>query len=280
MEPKDDSPLTLIPPVGKDPLPSRVCRPTRLERRDAGSQEVMLRDVLGDEKAAILAEELGIFIEQMKTLGWKDLKSWQEFFSVLKPPPTDRKGFEDRIVANFLHYRTNYLLIICLIFLIRILLAPILFLCIVLCVGIAYALLIAVKGPLSVGEYEINETGKIAICSLFSFFFLGLCGALEHFLWGLVIGLCLCSLHMVFRPRNLSSTGNKAYEEFKLSTSQWFGARKSPSSASSSSSSYERKHGEVEEDLESTSGYDDAGDSMSYHSAGLTSASMRKRTGK
>jgi hypothetical protein len=245
----------------------------------------MLRDVLGDEKAAILAEEIGIFIEQMKTLGWKDLKSWQEFLSVFKPPPTDRKGFEDRIVANFLHYRTNYFVLISLIFLIRILFAPILFLCVVLCAGLAYALLFAVKGPLSVGEYEINETGKIAIVSIFSFFFLGLCGALEHFLWGLVIGFSICSIHMIFRPRNLSSTGNKAYEEFKLSTSQWFGSKKSPTSSSvspSSSSYYERKHGEVEEDLESTSGaYDETGEGMAYpHPTGLTSASMRKRTGK
>jgi hypothetical protein len=235
----------------------------------------MLKDLLGDEKAEIISEEIGVFMEQMKLLGWKDMKPWQEFFGAFTPPPGDYKGLEDRIVANFLQYRTNYLTIVSLIFILRILFAPILFLCILTCVGLSYVAIIVVKGPLSVGEFEINETGKISICGVFSFLFLGLCGALEHFLWGLVISLGICCVHMLLRPRTLSSSGNKAYEEFKLSASQWFSSsRRSPSSA-------DRQIPGVDDDVEASSGYgSDPMSSPHLHPGGLTSASMRKRTGK
>mmetsp|Transcript_1137 Transcript_1137/g.1835 ORF Transcript_1137/g.1835 Transcript_1137/m.1835 type:complete len:227 (-) Transcript_1137:147-827(-) len=191
----------------------------------------MLRDVIGLKNSQIVEDELGDLIEQLKVLGWKDMRPWNEFFAVFKPPQWDYRSLEQRITANFLFYRTNYVAIFCGVFVVRIILAPVLFLCITLCAAGSFATITLWKDTLRVGDIEINEKMKMTICAVISFVFLGLCGALEFLLWGSIIGLFLVSLHMVFRPRSVSSQGNKYYEESKLSNHDWSGTYATPSSA-------------------------------------------------
>lgn len=221
----------------------------------------MLNDVLGKEYGEKIVQEIGEFIETMKVLGWKEQKPWQEFFQVFKPPGWTFKDIEQRIVTNFLHYRSNYVAIACGVFLLRIIFAPILFLSIIFCGSITTYVAIVHKSPIFIGEYKLNQNTKLLICGVLSFIFLGLFGALEHLLWGVIISSFLCLLHMIFRPRNISSKANRVYEEMKISTSDWFvGKSDHPSPAS--------------DDLENA-GFANSDDENVHQ--GITSASMRKR---
>jgi hypothetical protein len=83
-----------------------------------------LRGVLGEKKGKELEEEIGYAIEQIKIFGWKDLRSWSEFLHVFKIPILQRKNLEQRIVTNFLHYRSNYFVICLVLFVLRIIFAP------------------------------------------------------------------------------------------------------------------------------------------------------------
>jgi hypothetical protein len=233
----------------------------------------MLNDIMGNISAQRLADDLGEIIETLKTLGWKEQRPWAEFFQVLKPPGWTYKDIEQRILTNFLQYRSNYVAIMCGVFLLRILFAPILFLSIVLCATITIYVVVVWKTPYMVGEHQLNEKSKIICCGVFSFIFLGLCGALEHLLWGLVISSLLCLLHMIFRPRSVSSKANKIYEEIKISNIDFFGIKKDTYHLPVSNEDIEssiNSFGNVNGDGAISSG--EAG-----ISSGLTSASMRKR---
>mmetsp|Transcript_15108 Transcript_15108/g.28444 ORF Transcript_15108/g.28444 Transcript_15108/m.28444 type:complete len:225 (+) Transcript_15108:65-739(+) len=206
----------------------------------------------------MIMDELREFMEQLSIIGWKEQRSWSEFSSSFKVP--DSKNLQERVTANFLHYRTNYLIITASVFIVRLVLAPFLFLSIVFCGAASAAAILLIKDPIRVGDYEVNHQMKLALCGVGSFVFLGLCGAVEHLLWGVVFSSLLCCGHMVFRPRNISSRANKAYEEAKIGTSGWFGGAK------------KEKPEDEEQDPEAPSG----GRDQPQHSLGQP-GSVRKR---
>ncbi len=224
----------------------------------------MLTDIFGPRKAEEIGEDIGLFMEQLKVLGWRDMRPWNEFASSFKPPSWDYRSIEQRVTANFLHFRTNYLAIIAAIFTIRIIFAPVLFLCIVLCAGATIAVIAIIKEPIVVGDYTLDEKAKLTTCGGVSFVFLGLCGALEHLLWGLLIALTLCICHMMLRPRSVTSTANMYASEAKLSANAW---------ASSTSTDTDR-HDDPEAPAGSNSSEASTG---GIYQAGLTSATIRKR---
>lgn len=226
----------------------------------------MLNDLLGPRRAEEVSQDIGLFIEQLKILGWRDMRPWDEFFSVFKPPSWEYRSIEQRVTANFLHFRTNYVCIVAGIFAIRLIFAPVLFLCIVLCIGMTVGVVSIIKDPITVGEFTLNDNAKLTACGVISFVFLALCGALEHFLWGLIYALFLCTCHMMFRPRSVSSTANMYASEARLSASEW---------ASSSSDSYVR--GDPENPAPHSSDEQGAATTGGIYQAGLTSSTMRKR---
>ena len=220
----------------------------------------MLTDLFGPRRAQDIEDDIVLFIEQLKILGWQDMRSWNEFFSVFKPPSWDYRSLEQRVTANFLHFRTNYMSVVAAIFVLRLIFAPWLFLCIVLCVGMTIGVTGIIKQPITVGEYTFDDRAKLAACGAISFVFLGLCGALEHLLWGLLISLTLCSFHMIFRPRSVSSTANMYASDFKLASNQWESS----------------KNGKPYDDPEAPG---DQGTSSNdgIYQGGITSSTMRKR---
>jgi hypothetical protein len=229
----------------------------------------MLNDIFGPRRAEELSQDIGMFIEQLKILGWRDMRPWDEFFSVFKSPSWEYRSIEQRVTANFLHFRTNYLSVVAAIFVVRLIFAPALFLCIVFCAGLTVGVVAVFKDPITVGDYTLNDNAKLTACGVISFVFLGLCGALEHMLWGLIMSLFICICHMMFRPRSVSSTANLYVSEAKLATAQW-------------SSSGSHSDGADKDDPENpvlSSGMDEQGASTTggIYQAGLTSATMRKR---
>lgn len=193
----------------------------------------MLKDVIGPVAAEALMNDLEEAIETAKVIGVKEMRPWQEFFAVFKPPKWTPKDIEQRMTANMLFYRSNYLMIVAAIFALRIIFAPVLFLCIVLCAALSVYLIAIHKAPIVIGTYRVDAKTKSIACGIFSFIFLTLCGALEHLLWGLIISILFCGLHMMFKPRSVSSNANKAYEEFKINS--WFSSSDAKDQTSSPS---------------------------------------------
>lgn len=183
----------------------------------------MLKDYLGEQHFKEISEELGNFIEQTKEIGWKDLKSWSEFFGVFKVPQWNIKHLEQRVTTNFLHYRSNYALICSMVALLQILFNPFVLLALICVVSFCIYLLVLVKKPILIGDFTIQGTGKFYLCAVVSVLFLAISGAMEQILWICIYCLLVCVLHMVFRPRSVTSKTNKVYEELKLNGFSWFG---------------------------------------------------------
>ena len=57
----------------------------------------MLVSLIGKERATILSDELGYYLEQLKVLGLKEVRPWgREFFAIFKPPQPSYKYLETR----------------------------------------------------------------------------------------------------------------------------------------------------------------------------------------
>jgi PRA1 family protein len=216
------------------------------------------RDFVGDKRGKEIEEEIGHAIELVREHGWKDLRTATEFFSVFKAPQLNKKNLEQRVITNFLHYRSNYVAICMGIFLLRIVFAPLLLLCVAVVASLCTYVLVVINKPISVGEIVINCNGKRVICGVGSLVFLAMCGALERLLWTMMYCIVLCALHMVFRPRSVTSKSGKLYDELKLTGFSWFGGENAG-----------------EDDPESAMG---AVSDEGLVQSGMTSAYVRKRT--
>jgi PRA1 family protein len=186
-----------------------------------------LHHFLGEKRSKDIEEEVGKVIEQIREHGWKDLRSAAEFFSLFKVPELNKRILEQRVLTNYMHYRSNYLVICAGMFLIRIIFAPLLLLCILAVTTCCLYLLFVVTKPIVVGEVVINTNGKRIICGFCSLIFLAVCGALERLLWTAMYCILLCALHMIFRPRSVTSKSGKLYDELKLNGFNWFGGEAS-----------------------------------------------------
>lgn len=181
-----------------------------------------LEDILGKKGAGKLREEFGELLEKVRIVGWKDLRPWNEFFGVFKLPQIN--NIRQRITTNLLHYRTNYLYICGIVFALQLLFHPFVLLSLVLIIAAsAYSLLIVTKPIIISKDIVINKQVKQILTAVLSFIFLGLTGALEKILWGLIYCFILCLAHLCFRPRSVTSKANKLSEEMKLAGFTWFG---------------------------------------------------------
>ncbi len=190
----------------------------------AQSKEAMLRDLLGDHVTEDVLNELNVVYQQIKVLGWKELRPWNEFIAVFKTPQLTMKHLEQRIITNALQYRSNYLCVCGLIISLQIVRVPIVLLTLVLIISLYTYTFIIVKNAIKIGGIEIDSLTRKILCGVISVALLAVTGTLEHLIWSLLYCLLLCGLHMIFRPRNVTSKTNRVYEEAKLAGFNWFGA--------------------------------------------------------
>lgn len=185
----------------------------------------MLRDVLGERATGELMEELNDIVEQLQILGWKEIRPWGEFFGAFKLPESDVKHIEERVATNLLHYRSNYATICAVVVLLQILFAPMLLIVVPLAVVFCLYILVVHKRPIKIGSIVINEQGKVTACAVFCLLFFAISGILERLIWIIIYCIFTCGLHLLLRPRTLTSKANKVYEEMKLNgATGWFGA--------------------------------------------------------
>jgi hypothetical protein len=176
----------------------------------------MLRDVLGDRATVELTEELLTLSEQLKVLGWRDVRPWGEFFGGFKVPELNAKSLEDRALTNLLHYRSNYAVIFGVLLLLQVFLSPMLLLSVPLAVIFCCYILVVHKRPNKIGDIKIRESHKQTACAILCLFFFAVTGVLERLVWIVIYSAFTIGLHLVMRPRNLNAKANKVYEEMKL----------------------------------------------------------------
>lgn len=177
----------------------------------------MIRDVLGHEATDRILNEVEPLLQQLQTLGWKEIRPWGEFFATFKAPQFAAKNLEQRVTTNALYYRSNYLAVCCGVLILQVLFAPMILVSSIMIAGL-YAYLIHVhKGAFRVGDIVFDRRGKSYLFLGLSLVIMFVSGTVYKVLWALIYSILLCGAHMIFRPRNVQSKANRAYEEMKLS---------------------------------------------------------------
>lgn len=196
--------------------------------------DMKLDDILGEKQSRILLDEIEYLIEQIKIIGWKEIKPWNEFVHGFKLPTLKYKHVEQRILTNLLHYRSNYLFICVVVMLLQLIFHPIAMFSIIMVSFLSFYVLIVMKQPIMISDVILSYKHKQILTSLVSIIILVITGALTAITWTIIYCIAICGLHMLFRPRSITSKANKAYEEIKLSG--WFAG------GSSNSSLHENAH--------------------------------------
>jgi hypothetical protein len=243
----------------------------------------MLRDILGERATTELAEELNVLFEQLKVLGWREVRPWSEFFGAFKLPEMTSSHLQERVVTNFLHYRSNYAVICAVLLLLQVFLCPMLIVVVPLTIIICCYILLVHKRNIKIGDITINAAGKKTFCAIFCPFFFAITGILERLVWIVIYVVFTAGLHMVLRPRNMSAKANKVYEEMKLNgySMDWFTGSGEPQTASlgSGSSAYGDRDDPENPVERQTDTFGAAAASFGFSSnlGGSTQIDMRKR---
>ncbi|KAJ1413456.1 hypothetical protein B484DRAFT_402022 [Ochromonadaceae sp. CCMP2298] len=130
------------------------------------------------------------------------------------------------------------------------------------------------------GEFTLSDSHKRSALAITLLFFYAVCGILERLVWTVIYCVLLCGLHLVFRPRSVTSKSNKVYEELKLSGFGGIFTRPSGTSSSGSGSSgHSSGSRHREEDPENPRAQEDEGVRSGAYSSSYaaTDADMRKR---
>jgi hypothetical protein len=176
----------------------------------------MLKDLVGAQKANEIVVELEDLIENIQTLGWKEIRPWNEFFAVFKVPQWTQKHLEERLTTNFLHYRSNYFVICLVLFVLQIVLSPVIIFSALLIAMLYVGLFTLLKNNVRFGDFIVSLKMKQYFFCGVTFLVLIFSGALARIAWFLLSCGFVVGGHMLFRPRNMTSKANKVYEEMKL----------------------------------------------------------------
>lgn len=146
--------------------------------------------------AEIARNPLGAIQMVRKTLtklGWGEMRPWSEFVAEFKQP----SNLEDRLTTNFLYYRSNYVAVVAASLLFSVATSP-------------SSLFLALMGLLASALTLVlaqNSSAAAGVLCLTSF----LTGT--RLALGLLLGLVLILLHMLFRTRSIKSRMSAAYDE-------------------------------------------------------------------
>lgn len=182
-----------------------------------------LRDVIGDKASTDVMEQLHEFWSACKAIGWKDMRPWSEFFGAFKVPQLNLRHMEQRMTTNLLHYRSNYLSVFLVLFVLNCLYKPSLFFTVLTCTWLFIAAFVLVKKNMHIGDVIIKRSHRLYLCISLTIFMLLVTSTLESLLWFFLVSISVIILHAMFRPRSVSSKAGKAYDEMKLNGFSWMG---------------------------------------------------------
>ena len=175
-----------------------------------------LRDLIGPNRVRDIANAFETVEIKIKDV-YKLAKPWKLFFTDLRTPSQwDRKNLESRICTNLLYFRSNYFTVVSCFMLLGIVFNPIIILSLIIVAAWYIYVMLIMKGPLMVGDYEVDFHMRLVICSISAIVFFALTGALEAVLWSLFYGIVACLVHLMLRSKNHSQLTSPAQEDIKL----------------------------------------------------------------
>jgi hypothetical protein len=129
------------------------------------------------------------------------------------------------MLTNMLHYRTNYMIISAIIALLVVVTNPHLIFTAFACFGVQMFFNHGLKGPIKIGDTQLTAAQTAYTCVAINLALFWFSGALFHTLTIVIYSVGVCGLHMLFRPRSITATSSKMYDEFKLAgfASSWMG---------------------------------------------------------
>merc|ERR1711977_223051 len=149
----------------------------------------------------ILSDPVGAF-RMVKTtltkLGWAELRPWKEFWQSgeFKRP----SNLEDRVTTNFIYYRSNYVIVVIGALILSVMSCPTTI--VMLLIGlVASALALVLSENTGVAATVLGLTALISG---------------RRLLLGLLVGLVLVLLHVVFRTRSIRSRLSATIDEHRI----------------------------------------------------------------
>merc|ERR1712166_850276 len=129
----------------------------------------------------------------LSKLGWGEMRPWNELVAEFKRP----SNLEDRVTTNFLYYRSNYVALVagCLLFSVGT--CP---------TSLVLALLGLLASALTLVVLQNASVAGALLCV--TAYFTG-----TQLLLGLLLGLVLVLLHLLFRTRSIKSRMSAVYDE-------------------------------------------------------------------
>lgn len=220
----------------------------------------LLKAYIGENELKEISHALLAFVD---IIGWRDIKSWSEFFGGFKTPQCNIKHLEQRIAANISHYRSNYIAISLGITLLSLLFSPILFILILLFIIFSIYFNLLLKSNIIIGDITITSKGKKYVSLSIFLILLGITGGLIKMIWVLFYCTVTCSTHMLLRPRSVIAHASK---DLKLSDVNWLGIAHHKASQ--------------ENDPENPPDHNNDNQAHESHGYGFTADSIRKREKK
>lgn len=207
------------------------------------------------------------------------IQPWSDFFTGFKPPQPDKKYIEQRISTNFVHFRSNYIIINCIITFIIFLFSPLLlFILLLYFCATFYFLFVMKPAHIQIGELSITSKGKRYISIGVLLVILLLTGGLQKLAWIALYTFVIISLHAIFKPRNIqtgsssSSASTLSNSNIKFNGINWPGSNaKTKKDAGGISSGHDPENPPITTD-------DDSSTMSSGSSYGVSSDHMTKRT--
>jgi hypothetical protein len=181
------------------------------------SQQIKsVRDLLGPNRTKALVSMCDELQECVSAVV-RQARPWGVFVKDIKPPMQwDRYNIELRICSNLLYFRSNYFMLGWAIMALGFILNPtILLVFAIVSLWYIYVMLL-LKGPIMVGDYEVEPRMKLVITTVTAVVFFVLTGALETVLWSFVVAALICLVHMIVRSKNHSMLTCRAQEDIKL----------------------------------------------------------------
>merc|ERR1711865_204414 len=131
--------------------------------------------------------------QTLQKLGWADVRPWNEFCDGFAKP----SNLEERLNTNFIYYRSNYAVLLVVLTLLSVVSSPRSFLFVLL-------------GICGAGLFAKNRAMASGILGF------GLLMGSRSLLYGILLGLVVCLLHVIFRTRSIKSRFSAAMDERKL----------------------------------------------------------------
>lgn len=155
--------------------------------------------------------------EYVKSIAREGLKPWRDFATGLQFPPFDKSVLIDRMFSNFSYFHANYFQLFCFILSVQLLFAPLVIAVFLIVISWYIFVMILIKQPMVVGDFEMDNHRKLVVCSVVALLFIVFTGAMERLFVDIVVAVIVCLLHMAIHEELTDNNAYQSGEQMKRS---------------------------------------------------------------